>query len=112
MSLLLFTFLFTNVIFSQGITDPPALDDNLIESKQYKRLFDYSNNRETVGLNGDWLRKQTWEQVMANHKRIEMEPWQNHGPDTISGRIISIDFHPSDPNTFLVGSASGGLWRT
>jgi photosystem II stability/assembly factor-like uncharacterized protein len=29
-----------------------------------------------------------------------------------AGRILSIGFHPTDPNIMWVGSASGGLWKT
>ena len=28
------------------------------------------------------------------------------------GRVSSLGFHPTDPNTFLVGAAFGGLWKT
>ena len=30
----------------------------------------------------------------------------------ISGRTNSIAFHPTDPNTFYIASAGGGLWKT
>jgi hypothetical protein len=32
--------------------------------------------------------------------------------DNAMGRVVSIGFHPSDPNIFFVGSVSGGLWKT
>ncbi len=28
------------------------------------------------------------------------------------GRTLALDFHPKDTNTFYVGSASGGIWKT
>lgn len=46
------------------------------------------------------------------------QTWINLGPSSSSGgyagigRINCISFHPSDANTFWVGSPSGGLWRT
>lgn len=44
--------------------------------------------------------------------------WVFQGPDTSSGgyagvgRINAIGFHPADPNTFIIGAAGGGAWRT
>jgi len=43
--------------------------------------------------------------IMAN-------PWVELGPMNFSGRILSIGFHPTNPNIMWVGSASGGLWKT
>ncbi len=43
---------------------------------------------------------------------IMATPWIELGPKNFSGRILSIGFHPTDPNTMWVGSASGGLWKT
>jgi photosystem II stability/assembly factor-like uncharacterized protein len=38
--------------------------------------------------------------------------WQQIGPYTIGGRVTAIVTHPTDSNTFYVGAASGGLWKT
>jgi hypothetical protein len=38
--------------------------------------------------------------------------WTNLAPMNFAGRILSIGFHPTDPNIMWVGSASGGLWKT
>ncbi len=51
--------------------------------------------------------------------------WGNYGPYTTTngnpygdgnvfgvGRINCIEFHPTDPNTFWVGTPTGGLWET
>jgi hypothetical protein len=44
--------------------------------------------------------------------------WTVVGPSSISngenflGRTESVAFHPTDPETFYVGTATGGLWRT
>ena len=46
------------------------------------------------------------------------ESWINLGTNSSTGgyagigRINCIAFHPTDANTFWVGSASGGLWKT
>ena len=34
------------------------------------------------------------------------------GPALTSGRIIDIAIHPKNPNTWYVGAASGGVWKT
>ncbi|MEO1420820.1 MAG: glycosyl hydrolase, partial [Pseudomonadota bacterium] len=39
-------------------------------------------------------------------------PLRNIGPAITSGRISDFAFYPGGDNAFLVGVASGGLWRT
>lgn len=34
------------------------------------------------------------------------------GPASMSGRVSAIDISPLDPNLILVGSATGGLWKS
>ena len=92
----------------------PELPEDAWEVKQYKRIFDQNNKRNPGGTdNMDWER---WKQFMAigNHalKTSSAATWQNLGPDTVSGRIISFALHPTDSNTFYAGSASGGLWKS
>jgi photosystem II stability/assembly factor-like uncharacterized protein len=44
--------------------------------------------------------------------------WTFHGPDNPLagnyglGRINVIEFHPTDTNTYMIGSPGGGIWRT
>jgi photosystem II stability/assembly factor-like uncharacterized protein len=38
--------------------------------------------------------------------------WEWIGPGNIGGRIRTILFHPTNPNTIWIGSVSGGIWRT
>jgi len=38
--------------------------------------------------------------------------WQSVGPYSIDGRVSCIATHPTDPNTFYIGAAAGGLWKT
>jgi hypothetical protein len=38
--------------------------------------------------------------------------WQLLGPSKIGGRVTALATHPTDPNTFYVGSAAGGVWKT
>ena len=39
-------------------------------------------------------------------------PWTELAPLNFAGRILSVAFHPTNPNIMFVGSASGGLWKT
>jgi photosystem II stability/assembly factor-like uncharacterized protein len=41
-----------------------------------------------------------------------MGPFSTNGAYEGMGRINCIAFHPTDPNTFWVGTPSGGLWKT
>jgi hypothetical protein len=39
-------------------------------------------------------------------------PWTDLAPKNFAGRVLSMGFHPTDPNIMWVGSAAGGLWKT
>jgi photosystem II stability/assembly factor-like uncharacterized protein len=50
-------------------------------------------------------------------KQVDLSTFANMkpraiGPAGMSGRITSIDALASDPNTIILGSASGGIWKT
>jgi hypothetical protein len=63
-------------------------------------------------------KKQTLRKGAPNQVTAFNESWSNLGTNSSSGgyagigRINCIAFHPSDANTFWVGSPSGGIWRT
>ena len=38
--------------------------------------------------------------------------WRSIGPANMSGRIADVEGVPGDPRTIVVGSASGGVWKT
>jgi hypothetical protein len=77
--LLLITLLgFYPETFAQVDFGAPELDDALLQSKQYMWIDDYLTKRNTAGQNGDWLKQQAWSEVLANTKRIDMEPWENY----------------------------------
>ncbi|MCX6283363.1 MAG: hypothetical protein NTW31_03895, partial [Bacteroidetes bacterium] len=54
----------------------------------------------------------------ANYPQDSLANWTPMGPLTTAsgyaglGRVNCIAFHPTDKNTFWVGTPSGGLWRT
>lgn len=108
--------LLTGTVFSQIDLkkEKPDVDEAYLSTKQYKRIYDQGAKRAAAGhTNMDWARWQAWKQLARQkNAATQPEPWRNYGPDTVSGRIISIAFHPTDSNTMLVGAASGGLWRT
>lgn len=59
-------------------------------------------------------RKGTAAKATANQSQ-----WEFTGPETSNGggyygigRINVVAFHPSDPNTYWIGSAGGGAWKT
>lgn len=39
-------------------------------------------------------------------------PFTNLGPSVMSGRVVDIEVDPTNPTTFYVAYASGGLWKT
>ena len=43
---------------------------------------------------------------------ISPDAWKALGPTNIGGRLRSILTHPSDPNWLMIGSVSGGLWKS
>lgn len=63
-----------------------------------------------------------WKQYEARHNnqylRTQNASWTFSGPASTAsgyygiGRLNTIAFHPTDPNTFYVGAPAGGLWKT
>ena len=59
-------------------------------------------------------RWRSWEQ----HQAMEASSWfgglewRSIGPTVQGGRVVDIEVHPSDPYTFYVAYASGGIWKT
>lgn len=54
----------------------------------------------------------------SQNKTTDASNWTFQGPDkgsggnSVLGRINIIAFHPTDTNTFWIGSAGGGAWKT
>ncbi len=59
-------------------------------------------------------RWQAWEQ----HQQLDRSSlfgglkWRSIGPTVQGGRIVDVEVHPSQPYTFYVAYASGGVWKT
>lgn len=68
----------------------------------------------------EWLKLKSNAPVSKNAKTTAgtVSNWTFQGPATSPangrglGRIQRVVFHPTDPNTFMVGTAGGGAWKT
>ncbi|MBZ0269363.1 T9SS type A sorting domain-containing protein [bacterium] len=59
-------------------------------------------------------RWEAWERKreMAARSGAPAAAWFEIGPVNLTGRILAIAFHPSNPDIVYVGAASGGLWKS
>jgi photosystem II stability/assembly factor-like uncharacterized protein len=88
--------------------------------KPYNRVKWLLEQRMTDGRLPEFgARWEVWQARGEREKEREAvlgEPpkasWFAIGPVNMSGRIISIDFHPTSADTVYVGAASGGLWKS
>ncbi len=96
--------------------EKPNLANGTWENRQYMRAKDYSSMRNSKGLvNPDVARWDEWEKIRSRGSAKTSQAvnvWSNFGPHVVSGRIISIAFHPVDSNIIYAGAAGGGLWKT
>ncbi len=66
-------------------------------------IIEYSKYKQSKNLNKETSLNESWSNLGTN---------SSTGGYAGIGRINCIAFHPSDANTFWVGSPSGGIWRT
>lgn len=52
--------------------------------------------------------KSSWIPIGPDYKPSSPNPYSSHGV----ARINCIEFHPTDPNTFWIGTSQGGIWKT
>ncbi|GIW78967.1 MAG: hypothetical protein KatS3mg105_0774 [Gemmatales bacterium] len=52
------------------------------------------------------------QQTKLNANWVKALQWRNIGPATMGGRIVDVEVVASDPYTFYVATASGGLFKT
>jgi photosystem II stability/assembly factor-like uncharacterized protein len=63
----------------------------------------------------EWL---SYSKNYSQRRNIDIANWKPMGPTTTPsgynglGRLNCLAFHPTDSNTFWVGSPSGGVWKT
>lgn len=70
--------------------------------QQYLNTNPKNNSSKGAGVtNGSWYSIGPTSYTIGNH---------GYGPGM--GRVNCIAFHPTDPNTYYIGTPSGGLWKT
>ena len=82
--------------------------------KPYNRAKWFSASRMADGrIASPKARWDAWEVKKEREGgRPDNATWFEIGPTNLSGRMISLAFHPTDPSIIYVGAASGGLWMT
>jgi hypothetical protein len=73
-----------------------------MRSASYSRAFEMSKQMSFAA------RTRMGARLNANNTA----PWTDLAPKNFAGRVLSIGFHPTNPNIMWVGSAAGGLWKT
>lgn len=90
--------------------------------KQFKRWEWYWENRVNP-TTGEFPSTSAFEELkkiqqQTNQARSTSGQWTSMGPSSSTGgyagigRLNCIGFHPTDNNTYYVGAASGGVWKT
>ncbi|MGE0088057.1 MAG: T9SS type A sorting domain-containing protein [Bacteroidales bacterium] len=90
--------------------------------KQFKR-WEWNMDMRVDPITGKFpttTTSQEWDKFMKSNpdSKSTAGNWVQMGPNSSGGgyagigRVNCIAFHPTDPNTYWVGTPSGGLWRT
>jgi len=94
-------------------------DGDFVKYQRWKNFWKYRLNED--GTLGDFTKSisSNRKNAMANCNDANFNAqWNevnyngNFGYQIDMGRVSSIGFHPTDPNTYWVGAAFGGLWKT
>ena len=92
--------------------------------KPFKRIQSFTEFREDEHGNfNPWAIRDAWQQRVAMGELDELDnnsdwtplgPFQPYPGSYVGGmgRVNAIDFHPTNPDIYYVGAATGGLWRT
>ena len=84
--------------------------------KLYNRAKWLRERRLTDGtMSGGEAQWRVWEEKersFADRSKTATSSWFPIGPLNISGRILDIEFDPTDTDIIYAGSASGGLWKS
>jgi photosystem II stability/assembly factor-like uncharacterized protein len=98
-------------------------DGEFVKFMRWRSFWKHSLNPDgTLGDISAYWREQQEQEEQPNRKSAESPykdvPWTNLSYENYIvsqiglGRTTSIGFHPTDANTFYVGAAIGGVWRT
>ncbi len=106
------------------VTDGKIMVDGEMQKipgwKQFKRWEWYWESRVNP-ITGEFPSEAAIEMGLSSVSRAEIKGggyWTSMGPDASPGgyaglgRLNCIAFHPTDEDTYWVGSPSGGLWKT
>ncbi len=82
--------------------------------KPFNRAKWFRTPRVERGVTADPQRR--WDAWEVKRQReagqLGRAAWFELGPVNLSGRVLALAFHPTDPLTVYAGAASGGLWKT
>jgi hypothetical protein len=85
----------------------------------WERHLDENGNLVSPLQNWMATRKHNEQHTGNKTTAVDQSQWQFAGPDKFTGtgnngvgRINVVTFHPTDSNTFWIGSAGGGAWKT
>ena len=98
--LVFFNFIQTKYPIVKGATNP---GEEYLLTRQYPAFGE--------GLD-EYKRAVQKELKRMKKTRAINTPWQNEGPYNTGGRINCIAVHPTAANTYLVGTADGGIFKT
>ena len=98
--LVFFSFIQTKHPIVKGATNP---GEEYLLTRQYPAFGE--------GLD-EYKRAVQKELKRMKKTRAINTPWQNEGPYNTGGRINCIAVHPTAANTYLVGTADGGIFKT
>ncbi|MGB3949171.1 MAG: T9SS type A sorting domain-containing protein [Bacteroidia bacterium] len=107
----------------KGIYIKDGVKKKAVGWKQFKR-WEYQMEGKINHQTGEFPKESAW-QIHKSFMQASPEPptvqnanWTSLGPTTTwggyagIGRVNCVAFHPTDPNTFWIGAAAGGLWHT
>ena len=101
------------------LTEGEFRDGDFVKYQRWKHFWKYRLNSD--GSLGDISHKESHSKLFrgarCDDSDLDVE-WKetnyngNFGYQIDMGRVNSLGFHPTDANTFYVGAAFGGLWKT
>ncbi|HMB69945.1 MAG TPA: T9SS type A sorting domain-containing protein [bacterium] len=83
--------------------------------KQYMRAKWFTEPRLVEGRLRPDLRWNAWlekKAISAANPALRANTWFSLGPTNFAGRMLSMDFDPTDSSVIYVGGADGGVWKS
>lgn len=119
-SFLLSLIFFSDVFLSNGINESQTIRE-ITESKFYpyewaylKKTWPYLNADKSAYIDAleeaHSLQRETSSQRLQ--KGLNAVSWQFIGPENVGGRVVDIEFNPTDPSIVYAGFATGGVFKS